>query len=944
VGARSSSAITVSMDDASWAGNVSGANAGNYTTTTAYNADGAQTSVTQGNGTGYTDTPRETQYGYDGDGNQATVTDARGYTTTTAYNADNQATTVKNPDGDVTLTCYDGDGNAAQTVPPVGMAANSLTAASCPTAYPSGYSERLAADATVSTFNATGDMTAQTTPNPAGQTSPAYQTTSYTYDGNGNLLTTTAPPTSNTTGAPDQVTTDTYNTAGQLASQTTGYGTSAASTTSYCYDPDGDETSVVYGDGNTGVTYSGGTVTGLAACSTSSPWTVTASPQAAYQTVNSYDSAGELVSTVTPANSVSSNPTTTNTYNAAGQMLTRTDPDGITTTWSYGIDGNVIGISYSGGTAPSVSYGYDASGQMTYMSDGTGASNYVFDSFGELTSAENGAGQTVTYGYNADGDVTGVTYPLPSTATWATSDTVSYGYDDAEQLTSVTDFNGHEISIGRTADGLPDSVILGASGDTIATTYDNTDNPSAITLKNSSSTLQSFAYSDSPAGTILSETDTPSSSNSPADYTYDAQGRVTSTTPGSGTTKNYGFDASGDLTTLPTGASGCYNAASELTGSGSSCTSPTATYTYNTDGEQLTAAQGSTNESTATWNGAQQLATYSNSAASMTAATYNGNGVRMSTTITPSGGSAVSQDYVWNTIPSVPQLMMDDTNAYIYTTSNTPGEQVNLSTGTITYLVTDSLGSVRGTVSSSGALTDTTSYDAWGNPETAGGLSATTPFGYAGGYTDPDGLIYLLNRYYQPATGQFISVDPDISQTMQAYAYANNDPVTTYDPAGLSPTVHVPPPGCTQNCSPNPPPNTPPSTPPSEPEAPHSWLYKTWEWKYDFQNDYRTTPWTTPDAVTDTKVKSFNDYALYTTRVPGVTIDGCKQAYFVADSYYTWNNADYSAPDGLSVKETIWGQWIIHYRMDVEGDHFWSYWPGPTNNLGRYFFTPEEAF
>jgi YD repeat-containing protein len=37
-------------------GNLSGANAGNYTTTTAYNADGAQKSVTQGNGPGYTDT------------------------------------------------------------------------------------------------------------------------------------------------------------------------------------------------------------------------------------------------------------------------------------------------------------------------------------------------------------------------------------------------------------------------------------------------------------------------------------------------------------------------------------------------------------------------------------------------------------------------------------------------------------------------------------------------------------------------------------------------------------------------------------------------------------------------------------------------------------------------------------------------------------------------
>jgi hypothetical protein len=54
-------------------------------------------------------------------------------------------------------------------------------------------------------------------------------------------------------------------------------------------------------------------------------------------------------------------------------------------------------------------------------------------------------------------------------------------------------------------------------------------------------------------------------------------------------------------------------------------------------------------------------------------------------------------------------------------------EQVNLATGTITYLATDRLGSVRATVSSAGAVTGTTSYDAWGNPATAGGLTATTP-------------------------------------------------------------------------------------------------------------------------------------------------------------------------------------------------------------------------
>jgi hypothetical protein len=53
---------------------------------------------------------------------------------------------------------------------------------------------------------------------------------------------------------------------------------------------------------------------------------------------------------------------------------------------------------------------------------------------------------------------------------------------------------------------------------------------------------------------------------------------------------------------------------------------------------------------------------------------------------------------------------MDSANAYIYGAGNTPSEQVNLSTGAITYLVADSLGSVRGALNSSGSLTGTTSY------------------------------------------------------------------------------------------------------------------------------------------------------------------------------------------------------------------------------------------
>jgi RHS repeat-associated protein len=253
-------------------------------------------------------------------------------------------------------------------------------------------------------------------------------------------------------------------------------------------------------------------------------------------------------------------------------------------------------------------------------------------------------------------------------------------------------------------------------------------------------------------------------------------------TPGTSAPHDYGFDASGNLTAMPTGATGTYNSAGELTASTLSGT--TTSYTYNADGEQLTSAQGSTTQSSATWNGAGQLSTYTNNAANMSVASYDGNNLRTSTTITQNGGPTVTQGYVWDTVPQVPQLLMDGNSAYVYDGEAPPAEQVNLSTGAITYLIADSLGSIRGTVNSSGALTGTTSYDAWGSPLTPGGLSSFTPFGYAGGYADPDGLIYLVNRYYEPSTGQFISVDPAITVTAQPYSYANDDPVSLTDPAG----------------------------------------------------------------------------------------------------------------------------------------------------------------
>ncbi|HEU5477535.1 MAG TPA: SwmB domain-containing protein [Gaiellaceae bacterium] len=749
-------------------GNLTGANAATYTTTYVYNDDN-QLHTTTVSQTGGGITARTTTYDYDGNGNRISVTNPRLKTTTYSYTPDDQLTLVTDPDNQQSLTCYDGDGHTAQTVPAVGVAANSLTPASCPTGYPSGYGSRLAGDATTFAYDALGDKTIITTAAPAGQSGS--QTTSNAYDAAGRLTRTTAPPASNDTGAPNQVTTYGYDDADQLTSVTKAAGTSAASTTSYCYDPNENKTATVAPDGNT---------SGVVNCALIGPYQTSS----AYQTGYSYDSLGELVSETRPATAAApSGQTTTYSYDPAGNLVTSQDPYGVTTTNTYTPLNQLATVSYSGSSAHSVSYSYDANGNRTSMSDASGSSTYGYNPFNELTSSQNGAGQSLAYTYNDDGETSSITYPLGAGATWATSDTVSYGYDNADELNSITDFNGHLINIGNTADGLPNSLSLGPTGDTISTTYDATDSPSDISLGNGTSSLLDFAYSNTPSGAIASETTTPTTPNSPAAYDYDAQNRVSQLTPGSGSTLNYGFDASGNLTTLPTGASGSYDNASELTSSTLAAT--TTNYTYDADGERTQASQGGSTTASASYNGAQEVTSYNNNSANMGAATYDGDGLRTTSTTTPAGGSGTTQTYLWDTSGSTPQLAMDSNDAYVYGAGTAPVEQVNLSSGAITYLVSDRLGSVRGTVNTSGSLTNSTSYDPWGNPQSSGGLTNSTPFGYAGNYTDSTGLTYNIRRYYDPQTGQFINVDPAVDQTEAPYAYVNGDPVDATDPLGL---------------------------------------------------------------------------------------------------------------------------------------------------------------
>jgi hypothetical protein len=43
----------------------------------------------------------------------------------------------------------------------------------------------------------------------------------------------------------------------------------------------------------------------------------------------------------------------------------------------------------------------------------------------------------------------------------------------------------------------------------------------------------------------------------------------------------------------------------------------------------------------------------------------------------------------------------------------------------------------------------------------------------------------VVNRYYDPTTDEFLSIDPDVASTDQPYVFTNDDPLNAEDPLGL---------------------------------------------------------------------------------------------------------------------------------------------------------------
>jgi RHS repeat-associated protein len=274
-----------------------------------------------------------------------------------------------------------------------------------------------------------------------------------------------------------------------------------------------------------------------------------------------------------------------------------------------------------------------------------------------------------------------------------------------------------------------------------------------------------------------------------ASYGYDAVNRLVAASipPGSPVaTRGYQYDAADRLTQMsvgPTASTLAYNNAGELLSLTTGAA--TAQFTYDAQGNRTQRTGGTGQTRSYGWDQANRLTTYSGPAPvgsqqpTQASYTYDGDGLRQSKTV-----NGFAQPFTYDVTGRLPLILRDGTTSYVTGAGGLPLERI-AADGTVTYFHQDRLGSTRALTNASGTLAATYAYDPYGNTLSITG-SASTPFQYAGQYTDAEtGLQYLRARYYDPSTAQFISRDPAVGTTRAPYAYVNDAPLNRADPTGL---------------------------------------------------------------------------------------------------------------------------------------------------------------
>lgn len=721
---------------------------------------------------------------YDTNGNLLTTTNESSQTTTNTFDSNNNlSSTSQQLDANTPVTnsyTYNSFGEVLTSTDPLG-------------------------NVTTNTYDANGNLLTVTTPKPDSNT--AASVTQFAYDTKGELTTITDPL--------SHVTTITYNAVGLIATITDAQN----NVTTYGYDSHGNRTSVkdannqtttfAYdtGDRLTTITYPDTTTSSFTYDSRGRR--ITATDQNGKTTQYAYDDADRLTTVTDPATNVTtyaydtennllsitdanshatsfnydafgrvtqtafpSSHTESYTYDAIGNLLTKTDRNGQTIQYVYDALNRLTQKSYPDSTA--ANYVYDLVSKIKQVTDPTGTYGFAYDNMGRLTGTTTqysfltGTTFTNAYAYDAASNRTGFTAPDGSTN--------SYSYDNLNRLTTLA--NSWAGSFGFSYDALSRRTqMTRPNGVNTNYAYDPLSRLLSVLHQMGGSTIDGDIYTLDAVGNQTSKTDQMAGVTS--NYTYDALYQLTQVVQGANTSESYSYDAVGNRLSSLGVTAYSYNNSNEL------ASTPNAIYTYDYNGNTTskTDSSGTTNY---TWDFENRLMNV----------TLPGTGGTVTFKYDPFARRIYKSSSNGTTIYTFDRdSLTEETDASgTAVTTFAQGLKIDeplamLRSGVSSYYQEDGLGSVTSLSNSVGSLLQAYTYNSFGKLTSSSG-SLSNPFQYTGREFDSEtALFFYRARYYDPATGRFVSEDPSATSGREnLFRYVGNNPVNLYDPSGWSQT------------------------------------------------------------------------------------------------------------------------------------------------------------
>lgn len=452
-------------------------------------------------------------------------------------------------------------------------------------------------------------------------------------------------------------------------------------------------------------------------------------------------------------------PTKSFAYDAAGNRSQRIDYNGAITNYSYDVLNRLTTISYPDTT--SATYGYDVLSRLTTATNPTGSVTIAYDNRSRVSSVTDVFGQVVGYTYDANSNRTQLTLNAATNAT--------YQYDVINRLTQLTDNASlnttfaYDSTDKLTSRTLPNGVVSTHQ-------YDGLDRLTRLTHAKAGNTLADLQYQFNTVNNITQMTDGAGAHN----YSYDPLDRLTAATHPNQPNESYTYDDVGNRTASHLGSSYTYQPFNRLVSANGT------SFAYDTNGNQISKTDPGASW-TYSWDYENRLKQASLSGGVFIIYSYDALGRRVQSTSTAIGTTKFVYDG-----PDV----LHDLNVNLGTIANYlngPGIDNKLRetvAGTPSYFLTDHLGTSRALTDTSGSVTASLAYDAYGNMT---GGSASTRYTYTGREADLEiGLMYYRARWYNSQQARFLAEDPiGLTADINFYSYVTNNPVNFSDPSGL---------------------------------------------------------------------------------------------------------------------------------------------------------------